>query len=172
MEKEEVRVVKEIVVSLQERMEKEEVKVVDVIEDLNVYKRTVTNIHEDNVEFIHKTQEIQIHESSKIAQKNIIQVSKIVAELSEHLHREETVQMHIKQQREELILMIERVDASMSETRDEFLKLQARTEASVATLQETISALGSKAAAGGSGSLVLLRSLQEQGKVIEKAARH
>merc|ERR1719311_1827625 len=68
--------------------------------------------------------------------------------------------------------MIERVDASMSETREEFLKLQARTEASVSTLQETISALESKAAAGGSGSLVLLRSLQEQVKVIEKAASH
>merc|ERR1719191_1260166 len=60
----------------------------------------------------------------------------------------------------------------MFETRQEFLHLQARTEASVAVLRETISALESKAASSGGGSLVLLRSLQEQIKVIEKAASH
>merc|ERR1719265_1994398 len=92
--------------------------------------------------------------------------------LSSHLRTEETAHMRAEYQREELVQMIEQVDASMHKTREDFLNVQARTQASVTELRETVASLESSAASSSSSSMVMLRGLEQQMKVIERAASH
>merc|ERR1719335_454162 len=77
--------------------------------------------------------------------------------------------LETNQEQQELIEMVTRLDSSMHETSEQVLNLQIRTRTAVAELTRKISSLQSSSASS-SSSLVMLKRLQQQIQVIEKAA--
>merc|ERR1719191_1658565 len=129
---EDLKSVREMMASLNTRLEKEKQRTVKTVEETEVYESYIETIYSEQVDVHHTTFEIGIDKDSEKALENIAGLQGYIAELEGSIRSSESQRMQTAEAQMELSMMIQQISTSMTETRAKLLNIQAQTQAAVA----------------------------------------